>query len=226
MTKKKKKQKLQLIDYFIIICLALLAFCILFLIFDKDDKKEVVDDSIVVSENEKVGFKLNGKENLVIKKGSKYNEKGFAAFSSLEDDISEYVTVSGNVDTSEAGIYKIYYTLEYKTINKTLERTVEVVDKYSIMIKGDPVIYVLKDTEYKDLGVEVTASDGSKLEHEVEIDNKVDTSKEGDYYVTYKVTYGDEEKELMRKVVVYTLDYTITTTSFEITMLFNDSKKK
>ena len=217
MAKKKKKYKLQLIDYFIIVCLVLLAFCVLFLIFDKDDKQNQTNENIVVSKSEEVGFKLNGKEKVTVKKNSEYKDRGFAAFSTLEDDISEYVTVSGSVDTSVPGIYKIYYTLEYKTINKTLERTVEVVDKYSIMINGDPVIYVLKGTEYKELGVSVKSSDGSKLEHEVEIENNIDTSKEGDYYINYKVTFGDVEQELIRKVVVYSMDYIIAVNTTQVT---------
>lgn len=226
MAKKKKKYKLQLIDYFIIICLVLLVFCILFLVFNKDSDKQNTEENIQVSESESVGFKLNGKENMTIKKGAEYKEKGFAAFSTLEGDISEYVTISGNVDPDEPGIYKIYYTLEYKTVSQTLERKVEVVDKYSIMINGDAVVYVLKGGEYKEQGVSVTASDGSKIEHEVKIENEVDTSMEGNYYINYKVTFGDVEKELMRKVVVYALNYeikadTTTTTNDKVTISFN-----
>ena len=226
MTKKKKKYKFQLIDYFIIICLVLLVFCIFFLIFNKDDKKQVANENIQVSETESVGFKLNGKEKITIKKGGEYKERGFAAFSTLEGNISDYVTMSGNVDPDEPGIYKIYYTLEYKTVSKTLERVIEVVDKYSIMIEGDAVVYVLKGAEYKEQGVKVTSSDGSLIEHEVKIENEVDTSKVGNYYINYKVTFGDVEQELMRKVVVYSLDYelkanTTDATSDKVVVSFN-----
>lgn len=217
MAKKKKKYKFQLIDYFIIICLVLLVFCIFFLIFNKDDKKQVANENIQVSESESVGFKLNGKEKITIKKGGEYKERGFAAFSTLEGNISDYVTMSGNVDPDEPGIYKIYYTLEYKTVSKTLERVIEVVDKYSIMIEGDAVVYVLKGAEYKEQGVKVTSSDGSLIEHEVKIENEVDTSKVGNYYINYKVTFGDVEQELMRKVVVYSLDYELKANTTDVT---------
>lgn len=226
MAKKKKKYKLQLIDYFIITCLVLLVFCILFLVFNKDKKETVTDENIQVSEKESVGFKLNGKEKVTIKKNGEYKERGFAAFSTLEGDISDYVTMSGNVDPTEPGIYKLYYTLEYKTVSETLERTVEVVDKYSIMINGDAVVYVLKGSEYKEQGVSVTSSDGSKIEHEVKIENEVDTNVVGDYYINYKVTFGDVEQELMRKVVVYEMVYelkanTNESTSDKVILSFN-----
>ena len=226
MAKKKKKYKLQLIDYFIITCLVLLVFCILFLVFNKDKKETPADENIQVSEKESVGFKLNGKEKVTIKKNGEYKERGFAAFSTLEGDISDYVTMSGNVDPTEPGIYKLYYTLEYKTISETLERTVEVVDKYSIMINGDAVVYVLKGAEYKEQGVSVTSSDGSKIEHEVKIENEVDTNMVGDYYINYKVTFGDVEQELMRKVVVYEMVYelkanTTDATSDKVILSFN-----
>ena len=61
MAKKKKKYKLQLIDYFIIACLVLLVFCIFFLIFNKDDKKVQNEEQIQVTESESVGLKLNCK---------------------------------------------------------------------------------------------------------------------------------------------------------------------
>lgn len=226
MAKKKKKYKLQLIDYFIITCLVLLVFCILFLVFNKDKKETVTDENIQVSEKESVGFKLNGKEKVTIKKNGEYKERGFAAFSTLEGDISDYVTMSGNVDPTEPGIYKLYYTLEYKTVSETLERTVEVVDKYSVMINGDAVVYVLKGSEYKEQGVSVTSSDGSKIEHEVKIENEVDTNVVGDYYINYKVTFGDVEQELMRKVVVYEMVYelkanTNESTSDKVILSFN-----
>ena len=226
MAKKKKKYKLQLIDYFIITCLVLLVFCILFLVFNKDKKETVTDENIQVSEKESVGFKLNGKEKVTIKKNGEYKERGFAAFSTLEGDISDYVTMSGNVDPTEPGIYKLYYTLEYKTVSETLERTVEVVDKYSVMINGDAVVYVLKGSEYKEQGVSVTSSDGSKIEHEVKIENEVDTNTVGDYYINYKVTFGDVEQELMRKVVVYEMVYelkanTNESTSDKVILSFN-----
>ncbi len=227
MAKKKKKYKLQLIDYFIIVCLLLLVFCIFFLIFNSNKKNDIVaDETIQVTENEKVGFKLNGNEKMTIKKGSGYKERGYAVFSTLEGNLSEYVTISGNVDINEPGIYKIYYTLEYKTVSKTLERTVEVVDKYSVMIDGDAVVYVLKGSEYKEQGVKVTDSDGEELEHEVKIDNKVDTSKVGDYYINYVVSFGDVEQELMRKVVVYSMEYelkpdTVSTTNDKVVISFN-----
>lgn len=226
MAKKKKKYKLQAIDYFIIACLVLLVFCILYLVFNKDKKQQTVDENIQISEKESVGFKLNGKEKVTIKKNGEYKERGFAAFSTLEGNISEYVTISGNVDPTEPGIYKLYYKLEYKTISQTLERTVEVVDKYSVMINGDAVVYVLKGAEYKEQGVSVKSSDGSKIEHEVKIDNKVDTEKEGSYYINYIVTFGDVEQELMRKVVVYTMNYelkpnTTTSTKDKVILSFN-----
>ena len=226
MSKKKKKKKLQIIDYFIITCLVLLVFCIIILIFDNGKSKESLDDTIVVSETEKVGFKLNGKTNLTVKKNSEYKDRGFAAFSSLEDDISEYVSVKGNVDTDVPGVYKIYYTLEYKTISKTLERTVEVIDKQSVMINGDAVVYVLKGSDYKELGVSAKDSEGNELKYEVKIDNKVDISKTGNYYVNYEVTVDDVKYELMRKVVVYDMTYelkanTTAATSDKVILSFN-----
>lgn len=73
--------------------------------------------------NNKVDFFLLGEEVTHMTTGDAYTEMGFMARAN-GDDISQYVTFSGDVNPSEAGDYTISYTLEYKGDTTTLERRI------------------------------------------------------------------------------------------------------
>ena len=52
---------------------------------------------------------------------------------------------------------------------------------------GEENITISKGSKYTDKGFEATYEDGTDASSEVEVDNTVDTSKEGTYTVTYSV---------------------------------------
>lgn len=63
---------------------------------------------------------------------------------------------------------------------------------------GEENIVIDKGSEYKDPGVKATYSDGTDALNEVDIDNAVDTSKEG----TYTVSYYAGNAVVIRRVTV------------------------
>jgi len=84
--------------------------------------------------NNKVGrvtitFALRGYKEEVIVVGTKWNDPGFTATGSDGKDYRNKVIVSGTVNYNVVGTYKINYSLNVGTINKTLTRTVKVVNK-------------------------------------------------------------------------------------------------
>lgn len=66
-------------------------------------------------------------------------------------------------------------------------------------LKESSTIYVAKGTKYSDSGVTYTDGCGNKIDGEVKIVSNVDTSKNGDYTVTYTAN----NVTLTRKVIVY-----------------------
>ncbi len=54
---------------------------------------------------------LNGDKNITLSVGSVYNEPGYNAIDAIDGDLTEKVAISGSVDTSKAGTYRIVYSV-------------------------------------------------------------------------------------------------------------------
>ena len=143
--KKSKKNKKRGNDFKSLI--KILCFCVVILIlvfvlnavirknvvFDgiyyeepKDDEvTEVVGDSN--NKDDQVNLKLKGDLVITLEVGEEYIEPGFEATSKVDGDVSDYVKISGKVDTSKEGTYQLTYTLDYKGITPTLTRLINVV---------------------------------------------------------------------------------------------------
>ena len=71
---------------------------------------------------------LNGGKNITIKKGSQYEEKGYSAIDFIDGDLTSSVKVSGSVDTSKAGIYRLVYSVTNSKGITTVETRVVTVE--------------------------------------------------------------------------------------------------
>ena len=70
---------------------------------------------------------LSGGESLVVMKGSAYEDPGFTAQDNCDGDITDRVTVTGQVDTSKVGTYELTYTVTDSYGNEaTAQRSVRV----------------------------------------------------------------------------------------------------
>ena len=56
-------------------------------------------------------FKLNGNSTVYVNLNGKYNEQGAGYFDGCGRKINEKITITGSVDTTKVGTYKIIYTL-------------------------------------------------------------------------------------------------------------------
>ena len=62
---------------------------------------------------------LNGNSVVSILTGSAYNEEGAVAIDNKDGDISKNIQISGNVDTSKDGMYKVTYEISDSNGNKS-----------------------------------------------------------------------------------------------------------
>ena len=77
----------------------------------------------------------------------------------------------------------------------------EDIEKPSLKLKGNEAIYLFEGDKYNDESVEV--SDNCDKDLEVKTEGKVNTSKIGDYQISYKVSdKAGNESKIVRKVVV------------------------
>ena len=103
----------------------------------------------------------------------------------------EKITVSGQVDTSKAGVYPIVYSYEGK--EETAHVTVKP-DQSKLEVK-DTTIYVGDKWKREDNFVSATDRDGHAISFDkVQVKGKVDTKKTGEYQISYTTEPVNETK--------------------------------
>lgn len=144
------------------------------------------------------------------------------------EDVTSDVSIDSNVDLEKLGNYRIIYT--YKTDKgrkMKIERKIVVKDLTLpvITLIGGNEIMVVKGEEFRDPGYEVIDNLDGDLSSQVEVSGRVDTSKEGDYELTYSVSdkSGNKAKKT-RKVTVTTKNpLTMDVKEFSLDGLFTDT---
>ena len=104
----------------------------------------------VIEYNNGIGpeLTLNGDAEITIKAGTKFDDPGCTATDSYGNDISESITVSGDLSTYHAGTYTLTYAATDKFGNESsIERTVnvEAVKQASTSNSGNKVVYLTFD---------------------------------------------------------------------------------
>lgn len=161
-------------------------------------------------------FVLNGQQNMYIFKNEKFVDPLFIAFDENGKDLSNYVKVSGNVDTWTLGSYEISYVLNYKGTKRKLIRNVivldNIIDNYEIKLNGSFNVYIKMGNRFVDPGYFVyDRVNNNKVNFNLIVNNYVDTSHVGKYKVEYVLKIGGKEKKSIREVEVYSLNYSLKT---------------
>lgn len=115
------------------------------------------------------------------------------------------VKKTGTIDNSKVGTYKITYKTKFFIFKKEIIKKVKVVDttKPEITMRGqqEKIIYI-GDT-YNDEGATATDKYDGDITDKIEITNNIDSSKAGDYEITYKIKdSSNNEAEVKRTIHV------------------------
>ncbi|EGO8521840.1 DUF5011 domain-containing protein [Enterococcus faecalis] len=141
----------------------------------RDDSRLQVKDTTIY-----VGDKWEAEDNFV----SATDKTG-------QDVPFEKITVSGQVDTSKAGVYPIVYSYEGK--EETAHVTVKP-DQSKLEVK-DTTIYVGDSWKPEDNFVSATDRDGHAISFDkVQVKGEVDTKKTGEYQISYTTEPVNETK--------------------------------
>jgi len=127
---------------------------------------------------------LNGKEIITMNLYEDYNELGAKAYKN-DENISDKIIISGNINNKEPGEYKISYSVD----NEKIYRSIIVKDNVipTITINGPEELIIGLNTNYLDEGAIATDNVDKDITKKIEISSNVDTSKVGNYTVTYTV---------------------------------------
>lgn len=89
--------------------------------------------NIVGNPIDDIDFILNGKEDIVLSLGKKYEEQGYKLISEDGKDYSEFVSVISNVNDSKVGEYEVKYIFKINKREKELVRNVYITgDRYTL----------------------------------------------------------------------------------------------
>lgn len=152
-----------------------------------------------------LNISLNGEKSVEVLFGQEYTDLGAKA-TYKDFDLTSNILISNDVDLTRVGTYHYTYEVKYKSLKKKVTREVKVIDnvKPTLVLKGQSEVLHIVNKEYKDLGVTAKDNYDGDLTSKVELDkSKLDTTKVGDYVVTYKVKDSSgNEGSITRKVKV------------------------
>lgn len=129
-----------------------------------------------------------------------YEPIGLKATDPIDGDITDKVTVaSNNVDTSKPDKYHVAYKV-VNSYGKSDEKTIEVVvytkptlEAHDVEVKKDTVFDPLN---YEPIALKATDQIDGDITDKITVESdNVDTSKPGEYHVTYKVVNSYEESD-------------------------------
>ncbi len=115
---------------------------------DSSGNKTSVKRTIEYNDGVAPSITLNGESDVTIKAGTKFDDPGCTAKDSHGNDLSDDISVSGDISTYRAGTYTLTYTATDKFGNEaSVDRTVtvEAVKQAGTSASGDKVVYLTFD---------------------------------------------------------------------------------
>lgn len=152
-----------------------------------DVESNVISIEVMPQDTTPPVLTLNGEANLTLIQGTPYTELGATATDDKDENVT--VTQTGTVDTNTVGTYTLTYTATDKAGNSsTVTRTVNVVlppdiTPPTLTLNSESTITLYQGGNYTELGA--IAMDDRDGNVSVSISGNVDTSKVGQYTVTY-----------------------------------------
>ena len=152
---------------------------------------------VVINKNIKIAIK---KSNETIEVFSDFKlEKGSAKVFKHKLKVKQ----SGTIDNTKVGTYKITYQTKYFIFKKEKIKKVKVVDttKPELTVTGQQEKLIYIGDQYNDEGATATDKYDGDITSKIEVTNNVDTSKAGDYEITYKIKDSSNNENEVKRVV-------------------------
>ena len=135
---------------------------------------------------------LNGEEKITLNVGDSYNEAGARAIDNCEGDLTNTMDVTGNVNTSSAGEYKIIYKVSDSKGNESQKTRVVTVQEIKKEVEIPPATEVEENTS----GIIYLTFDDGPGSYTNTI---LDTLKNNDVKATFFVTLAGSDDVLKRE---------------------------
>ena len=199
MNKRVKKRRLKKGPIIVLTVIVIICFILIKNFFLKKD-------FVIILQNSEANY------------GEEYTPKFTASYKG--NPVTSKVTYDNQIDTTKMGNQKIVFT--YTTNGKTIQsiKTIKVTDLKApeLTLKRGEHIRVLKDSEFKEPGYKAIDNYDGELTSKVSVSGKVNTSKEGDYELTYKVKDSHKNETKVTRVVTVTSDSPINLSIEDFTL--------
>ena len=158
---------------------------------------------VIVKDTKEPEIMLQADEDYKQSYNKEYVEPGFTAIDGYEGELTDKVKVTKeNIDENN---YNIIYEVEDSSGNKVKKiRRVKIIDDISpeITLNGMRNIVIVTGEEYEEAGATAVDEKDGDLTNKVQILGNVDTSKEGTYYITYKVADNSGNEMSTQRIVI------------------------
>ena len=183
---------------------------------EKERKVEVADDVAPI-------VKIKGKDTIKMCPNDEYIEEGYSAEDNYDGDLTNLVKV-------KKGTNRIVYSVRDSSNNEG--RVVRILDKkdevYPVLNLDGQLVYNIElNSNYVEPGFSANDNCDFDITDKVEIDGKVDSSKEGTYVLTYSVSDGSGNITKKERVInVKKNIYSDSDVSGRIYLTFDDGPSR
>lgn len=183
-------------------------YSIIYTVIDAAGNTATLSRAIIVKDMVKPTIMLKGWKYTIVPFGGTYTDKGAMAYDDIDGNISNQIVVTGNVNTSIVGFYRITYNVTDSSGNAAKQVTRFVIVKDSekpvIGLLGGSDVTVQGGSIYKDARAIATDNADGVITNKIVTNNPVNTMVVGDYDVTYNVTdsSGNKADQVVRHVHV------------------------
>ena len=185
--------------------------------------KKKVKKIVKVVDREKPNIETDNVEIInVCPDSDKYNLE-YKAIDNLDGDITDKVDKKLNENEL---VLSVSDSNKNKAIKK-IKVEYKDIDKPTITLNGDTNITIQSGTTYTDLGASAQDFCDGDITANINVQNNVDTSKDGNYTVVYKVVdKAGNEENITRNVKVYTKVKNVSSGDKIIYLTFDDGPSK
>lgn len=173
--------------------------------YKKKTLKKTIE--VVVADTKAPAITLAGDSEMTVEAGTEFSDPGYTAEDNYDGDVTDKVSVDGDVDTKKCGDYTIKYSVSDSSENESQEeRVVHVADTTApqITLSGNENTYVQIGSTYEEPGYTAQDNCDGDVTDDVKTSGKVDTSKEGQNTIKYTVSdSAGNEATVERNVMVY-----------------------
>ena len=134
---------------------------------------------------------LNGDENITIYEGATYNEPGYSAFDNKRHDLSSQVIVKDNLDSDNIGTYTIIYSLNSKSVTRTINVIKKPEVTTMLYIMGNKNMTLKVGDTFEDPGYKAIDAIDGDLTDKVTQNGEVNTQEKGTYKIVYSVVNSE-----------------------------------